>query len=107
VARRVAKDRWHQLLQEHGRGGKQAWCRWPHRAGESAQLRGDGSVIVLSQVSAFSIYPHIYSKLTYQAKDFEPISIGAIMHHGLAVGLPCRPRSRRSRIFWLVQEQPR
>ncbi|KGH05005.1 tripartite tricarboxylate transporter substrate-binding protein, partial [Comamonas thiooxydans] len=47
---------------------------------------GDGSVIVLSQVSAFSIYPHIYSKLTYQAKDFEPISIGAIMHHGLAVG---------------------
>ena len=49
---------------------------------------GDGSVIVLSQVSAFSIYPHIYSKLPYQAKDFEPISIGAIMHHGLAVGPP-------------------
>ncbi|MGN1056520.1 MAG: Bug family tripartite tricarboxylate transporter substrate binding protein [Comamonas sp.] len=53
---------------------------------------GDGSVIALSQSSAFSVYPHIYSKLSYTAKDFEPISIGAVMHHGLAIG-PAVPES--------------
>ena len=63
---------------------------------------GDGSVIVLSQVSAFSIYPHIYSKLTYQAKDFEPISIGAIMHHGLAVGpaVPAEVKTLKDFLAW-------
>ena len=52
----------------------------------------DGSVIALSQVSDFSVYPFIYSKLTYKPEDFLPISIGAIMHHGLAVG-PAVPAS--------------
>ena len=63
---------------------------------------GDGSVIVLSQVSAFSIYPHIYSKLPYQAKDFEPISIGAIMHHGLAVGpaVPAEVKTLKDFLAW-------
>ncbi|KGH13579.1 tripartite tricarboxylate transporter substrate-binding protein, partial [Comamonas thiooxydans] len=63
---------------------------------------GDGSVIALSQVSAFSIYPHIYSKLSYQAKDFEPISIGAIMHHGLAVGpaVPAEVKTLKDFLAW-------
>lgn len=52
----------------------------------------DGSVICLSQVSALAVYPHIYSKLSYTADDFAPLSIGAIMHHGLAVG-PAVPDS--------------
>ena len=63
---------------------------------------GDGSVIALSQVSAFSIYPHIYSKLSYQARDFEPISIGAIMHHGLAVGpaVPAEVKTLKDFLAW-------
>ena len=52
----------------------------------------DGSVLALAPVSAMSVYPHIYSKLSYDPKDFAPVSIGAIMHHGLAVG-PAVPPS--------------
>jgi tripartite-type tricarboxylate transporter receptor subunit TctC len=53
----------------------------------------DGSVLTLSQVSALANYPHIYSKLGYDpVKDFVPVSIGAIMQHGLAVG-PAVPAS--------------
>ncbi|WP_398493068.1 Bug family tripartite tricarboxylate transporter substrate binding protein [Variovorax sp.] len=47
----------------------------------------DGSVLALSPFSCTSIYPHVYSKLSYDAnKDFTAVSIGAVMHHGLAVG---------------------
>lgn len=46
----------------------------------------DGSVLAVAQVSAIANYPHIYSKMNYTDKDFAPVSIGAIMHHGLAVG---------------------
>lgn len=47
----------------------------------------DGSVLALSPFSCTSIYPHVYSKLSYDAnKDFVAVSIGAVMHHGLAVG---------------------
>ena len=47
----------------------------------------DGSVLALSPFSCTSIYPHVYSKLSYDAnKDFAAVSIGAVMHHGLAVG---------------------
>ena len=46
----------------------------------------DGSVLTLAPVSALSVYPHIYPKLSYKPEDVTPVSIGAIMHHGLAVG---------------------
>lgn len=46
----------------------------------------DGSVLALSQVSALANYPHIFNKMPYTDKDFAPVSIAAIMHHGLAVG---------------------
>ena len=46
----------------------------------------DGSVLTLAPVSALAVYPHIYPKLTYKPEDVQPVSIGAIMHHGLAVG---------------------
>jgi tripartite-type tricarboxylate transporter receptor subunit TctC len=47
----------------------------------------DGSVLALSPFSAVSIYPHVYKKLGYDpVADFAPVSIAAIMHHGLAVG---------------------
>ena len=62
----------------------------------------DGSVIALSQVSAFSVYPFIYSKLTYKPEDFLPLSIGAIMHHGLAVGpaVPAEVKTLKDFLAW-------
>ena len=52
----------------------------------------DGSVLCLAQASALSTYPHIYTKLSYGLADFAPVSIGAVMTHGLAVG-PMVPAS--------------
>ncbi|MEJ8855740.1 tripartite tricarboxylate transporter substrate-binding protein [Variovorax robiniae] len=46
----------------------------------------DGSVLTLAPVSALSVYPYIYPKLSYKQEDVAPVSIGAIMFHGLAVG---------------------
>ncbi len=46
----------------------------------------DGSVLALAQASALSTYPHIYRKLNYTLADFAPVSVGAVMTHGLAVG---------------------
>lgn len=53
----------------------------------------DGSALALSPFSMLSLYPHVYSKLSYDPfKDFLPVSIAAIMQHGLAVG-PLVPAS--------------
>jgi tripartite-type tricarboxylate transporter receptor subunit TctC len=62
----------------------------------------DGSVIGLSQVSALANYPYIYSKLNYTAQDFAPISIGAIMQHGLAVGsmVPASVKTVKDFLAW-------
>lgn len=62
----------------------------------------DGSVIGLSQVSALANYPYIYSKLNYTAQDFAPISIGAIMQHGIAVGsmVPASVKTVKDFLAW-------
>ena len=47
----------------------------------------DGSVLALTPFSATAIYPHVYKKLSYDpVQDFVPVSIAAIIHHGLAIG---------------------
>ena len=63
----------------------------------------DGSVLTLSPFSCTSIYPHIYSRLSYDpAKDFVPVSIGAVMHHGLAVGplVPVSVKTVKDFLAW-------
>jgi tripartite-type tricarboxylate transporter receptor subunit TctC len=56
-------------------------------------MPADGSHLTLTPYSMLSLYPHVYSKLGYDAfKDFVPVSMAAIMHHGLAVG-PMVPAS--------------
>ncbi|WP_198968805.1 Bug family tripartite tricarboxylate transporter substrate binding protein [Xylophilus sp. ASV27] len=62
----------------------------------------DGSALALAPVSALSIYPHIYGRLAYKAEDFAPVSIGAVMHHGLAVGpmVPANVRTVQDFIGW-------
>lgn len=53
----------------------------------------DGSVLALTPYSMLALFPHVYSKLTYDAfRDFMPVSMAAIMQHGLAVG-PMVPES--------------
>lgn len=63
----------------------------------------DGSVLALSPFSCTSIYPHIYSKLSYDPfKDIVPVSIGAVMHHGLAVGplVPANVKTVKDFLAW-------
>lgn len=62
----------------------------------------DGSVLALAQVSAIANYPHIYSKMNYTDKDFAPVSIGAVMHHGLAVGpmVPANVKTVKQFLEW-------
>jgi tripartite-type tricarboxylate transporter receptor subunit TctC len=62
----------------------------------------DGSVLAVAQVSALANYPHIYSKMNYTDKDFAPVSIGAIMHHGFAVGpmVPANVKTIKDFLAW-------
>ena len=62
----------------------------------------DGSVLALSQASALSTYPYIYSKLSYGLADFAPVSIGAVMTHGLAVGpmVPASVKTLKDYVAW-------
>ena len=63
----------------------------------------DGSALALSPWSALAIYPHIYSKLSYDpVRDFVPVSIAAVMHHGLAVGplVPASVKNVKDFLAW-------
>jgi tripartite-type tricarboxylate transporter receptor subunit TctC len=63
----------------------------------------DGSVLALTPFSCTSIYPHIYGKLSYDpVKDFAPVSIAAVMHHGLAVGplVPANVKTVKDFLAW-------
>lgn len=71
---------------------------------ESLKLApADGSVLAVSPFSCTAIYPHIYSKLSYDPfKDVLPVSIGAVMHHGLAVGslVPAQVKTVKDFLDW-------
>ena len=63
----------------------------------------DGSVLALSPFSATSIYPHIYTKLSYDPiRDLVPVSIASVMHHGLAVGpmVPASVKNVKDFLAW-------
>ncbi|MDI3382666.1 tripartite tricarboxylate transporter substrate-binding protein [Xenophilus aerolatus] len=62
----------------------------------------DGSVLTLAPVSALAVYPYIYPKLTYKPEDVAPVSIGAIMFHGLAVGpaVPAEVKTLKDFLAW-------
>ncbi|MEO5672824.1 MAG: tripartite tricarboxylate transporter substrate-binding protein [Ramlibacter sp.] len=46
----------------------------------------DGSALLLTPSSMLSIYPFTYPKLQYKVDDVAPVSVGAYINHGLAVG---------------------
>ena len=62
----------------------------------------DGSVLALAPVSALSVYPHIYPRLSYKPEDVTAVSIGAVMFHGLAVGpaVPAEVRTLKDFLAW-------
>ncbi|MBI5275639.1 MAG: twin-arginine translocation pathway signal protein [Burkholderiales bacterium] len=63
----------------------------------------DGSTLLLTPFSCMSIYPHIYSKLSYDPfKEFAPVSIAAVMTHALSVGpmVPASVKTVKDFIAW-------
>ena len=63
----------------------------------------DGSVLLLTPFSCTAIYPHIYSKLSYDPfKDLMPVSIAAVMTHCLTVGpmVPASVKTVKDFIAW-------
>ena len=63
----------------------------------------DGSALAMTPFSAISLYPHIYSKLSYDPfKDFTPVGTASMMHHGLAVGplVPATVTNVREFLAW-------
>jgi tripartite-type tricarboxylate transporter receptor subunit TctC len=55
----------------------------------------DGSVMLLTPSSMLSIYPFTHPKLQYKLEDVAPVSVGAYINHGLAIG-PAVPESVRT-----------
>src|SRR5688572_26605177 len=67
------------------------------------QSAPDGATLCLSPFSCTSIYPHVYTKLGYDpVADFVPVSIAALMFHGLAVGplVPASVQSVKDFLAW-------
>jgi tripartite-type tricarboxylate transporter receptor subunit TctC len=63
----------------------------------------DGSTLLLTPYSCMSIYPYIYSKLSYDPfKDFIPVSMAAVMTHALAVGpmVPASVKTVKDYLAW-------
>ncbi|WP_427912775.1 Bug family tripartite tricarboxylate transporter substrate binding protein [Ramlibacter sp. MMS24-I3-19] len=63
----------------------------------------DGTTLLLTPYSMMSIYPHIYSKLSYDPfKDFAPVCIAAVMTHALSVGpmVPASVTSVKEFLAW-------
>jgi tripartite-type tricarboxylate transporter receptor subunit TctC len=63
----------------------------------------DGSTLLLTPFSCTAIYPHIYTKLSYDPfKDFVPVSIAAVMTHALTVGpmVPASVKTVKDYLAW-------
>jgi tripartite-type tricarboxylate transporter receptor subunit TctC len=62
----------------------------------------DGTVMLLTPSSMLSIYPFTYPKLPYRLDDVAPVSVGAYINHGLAIGpaVPAEVKTLRDFIAW-------
>jgi tripartite-type tricarboxylate transporter receptor subunit TctC len=63
----------------------------------------DGMTLAVSPFSCTAIYPHVYSKLSYDPmRDFVPVSTAAVMFHGLAVGpvVPASVKTVKDFLAW-------
>ncbi|MBA2674950.1 Bug family tripartite tricarboxylate transporter substrate binding protein [Ramlibacter sp.] len=63
----------------------------------------DGATLLLTPFSCTAIYPHIYTKLSYDPfKDLAPVSIAAVMTHALSVGpmVPASVKTVKDFLAW-------
>jgi tripartite-type tricarboxylate transporter receptor subunit TctC len=62
----------------------------------------DGSAMLLTPSSMLSIYPFTYPKLQYRLEDVAPVSVGAYINHGLAIGpgVPVSVRNLKDFLAW-------
>lgn len=62
----------------------------------------DGSVLAVAPVSTVANYPFIYQRLSYDPRDFIPVSIAATIYQGLAVGplVPASVKSVKDFVAW-------
>jgi tripartite-type tricarboxylate transporter receptor subunit TctC len=63
----------------------------------------DGSALAMGPFSTVSLYPHIYSKLSYDPfKDFVSVGTASMIHHGLAVGplVPATVKTVKDYLAW-------
>ncbi|SFF27080.1 Bug family tripartite tricarboxylate transporter substrate binding protein [Paracidovorax wautersii] len=62
----------------------------------------DGSTLLVTPSSMLSIYPYTYPKLRYSLDDLAPVSLGAMMDHGIAVGpgVPASVRTLADFLAW-------
>ena len=62
----------------------------------------DGSALLLTPSSMLSIYPYTYPKLQYKLDDVAPVSLGAFINHGLAVGpgVPAEVKTLKDFLAW-------
>lgn len=62
----------------------------------------DGSAMLLTPSSMLSIYPYTYPKLQYRLDDVAPVSVGAYINHGLAVGpgVPATVKTLKDFLAW-------
>jgi tripartite-type tricarboxylate transporter receptor subunit TctC len=62
----------------------------------------DGSTFLLTPSSMLSIYPYTYPKLQYKLDDLTPVSAGAVIQHGFAVGpaVPAEVKTFKDFLAW-------
>ncbi|MGC1173354.1 tripartite tricarboxylate transporter substrate-binding protein [Polaromonas sp.] len=62
----------------------------------------DGSAMLLTPSSMLSIYPYTYPKLQYRLEDLAPVSVGAYINHGLAIGpgVPSSVKTLKEFLTW-------
>jgi tripartite-type tricarboxylate transporter receptor subunit TctC len=62
----------------------------------------DGSNLLLSISSAFSVYPYTYPKLPYKPEELAPLTLACYANHGLAVGplVPDSVKNLREFLAW-------
>lgn len=63
----------------------------------------DGSVLLQSPTSMFTIYPHIYKRLPYDpVNDISPVSLACVFDFGLAVGplVPATVKTASDFVAW-------
>lgn len=61
----------------------------------------DGTTLLLSPPSPFTVYPYTYRKLPYALEDVAPVSMACTFPFALAVGRPCQTACARCRTLSL------